>query len=289
MVQNLNGRLSFVYDCPPKQYYRLTKAKIKLFLLSVLVGIFLLPQIAYLTSITPENLIDLTNRERTAQGLTPLTANQLLVQAAEDKGQAILAAQAFSHTLGDRRFSSWVRDAGYNYSYVGENLAIDFNTGEGIIQAWNNSPLHKKNLLSPYYQEIGIAALAGEFQGQATTLVVQVFGAPATGAVQPLAANTGFNYLNNNFNLAPTELTSLKAEDLLTHAVINQGQPLPANEKISLSNSGYSLSQVNKFFVQPNYQALNNFLVTLASLILFYLLIYLYYYYFLKINKLISI
>ena len=289
MVQNLNGRLRFVYGCPPKHSYKLTKAGIKLSLLSVLMGIFLLPQVAYLTSITPENLIDLTNREREAQGLTPLAANQLLVKAAEDKGQAILAAQAFSHTLGDRRFSSWIRDAGYNYSYVGENLAIDFNTGEGVIQAWNNSPLHKKNLLSPYYQEIGIAALAGKFQGQATTLVVQVFGAPATGAVQPLAANTGFNYLNSNLNLAPAELTSLKAEDLLTHAVINQGQPLAANEKISLPNSDYSLSQVNKFFIQPNYQTLNNFLMTFASLVLFYLLVYLYYYYFLKINKLISI
>ena len=289
MVQNLNRRLRFIYDCPPKQYYRLTKAKIKLSLVSILIGIFLLPQIAYLTSITPENLIDLTNRERATQGLNPLTASQLLVQAAEDKGRAILEAQAFSHTLGDKRFSSWIRDAGYNYSYVGENLAIDFNTSEGVIQAWNNSPLHKKNLLSPYYQEIGIAALAGKFQGQNTTLVVQVFGAPAMGSVQPLAANTGFNYLNNNLNLAPAELTSLKAEDLLTHAIFNQGQPLPANEKISLPNSGYQLSQANKLFIQPNYQALNNFLMTLASLILFYLLIYLYYYYFLKINKLISI
>ncbi len=292
MIQRINGRLIFTYGGPKKEYNRLIKANLKLSLLGALIGIFLLPGLAYLSTITPEKLIELTNQERQSQGLNSLTVNQLLTQAAIQKGQSILAANTFKHTINDKTFSSWVKDTGYNYSYVGENLAIDFMTSEGVMEAWNNSPLHKKNLLSPYYQETGIAAMPGKFQGQDTTVVVQIFGAPAVGSAAPLTGDSESWHLNSS--LIPEEVKLFDprltgAENLLTRAIISQEVLPPANDKITLPADIYGASRVNTFIAQPDYQGFsNNFFIVFLSLLTAYSLIFLLTHYFLKINKLSS-
>lgn len=145
-------------------------------LLVVLIGIFLLPNRAMASPITNEMIIELSNQERTQAGVTSLVQNEQLNQAAKSKAEDLLKAQVFEHNIGEKKFSAWILETDYNYSYVGENLAIDFITSEGIIKAWISSEDHKKNLLSPNYREIGVAVLEGNFQGQNTVLVVQVFG-----------------------------------------------------------------------------------------------------------------
>ncbi|MFH1583435.1 MAG: CAP domain-containing protein [Candidatus Falkowbacteria bacterium] len=290
MVQKINGRLAFVYGSGSK---KLISLKFKLSLLSMLVGIFLLPNLAYLSAITPEEIISLTNQERETAGLNVLTANQLLTQAAIAKGKAILESQTFKHNIDDRKFSSWIRDTGYNYSYIGENLAIDFVTSQGVVEAWKNSPLHKKNLLSPYYQEIGISAIDGKFQGQNTTVVVQIFGSPAVGLFQPLAPDSGLSRINSNINFLETDLTGYqlgRAENLLTHSILNQ-ELLPAfDSKLIIPAENILGVSSYKLFVQPeSYSTADNFLIIFTSLTLIYLLVFLYYYYFFKINKLASI
>ncbi|MDO8667950.1 MAG: CAP domain-containing protein [bacterium] len=291
MILRINGRLAFTYGCPKKQSNKLTGVNFKLSLLGFAIGIFLLPQVAYLSTITPEKLIELTNLERQAAGLNLLTANQSLTQAAILKGEAIFETNTFKHTINDKKFSAWVRDTGYNYSYVGENLAIDFATSEGVIEAWKNSPLHKKNLLNPYYQEIGISAAPGKFQGQDTIVVVQVFGAPALGSAVPIIMDSGLN-LNSNFISPEINLSNWQAnaqtENLLSHSVISQ-ELLPLyNNKLALAAYSYEAGPLNKFIIQSDLTAINNFLITFGLISLIYLLIFLYYYYFLKINKLIS-
>jgi len=69
-------------------------------------------------------------------------------------------------------------------SSAGENLAIGFLDSEEVYQAWNNSPSHKANLFNPNYQDIGITVLKGDFQGNETYVVVQLFGAPKTKQAQ---------------------------------------------------------------------------------------------------------
>lgn len=265
---------------------KLTKNCFKLSLVVALLGIFLLPKIAYLSTITPEKLIELTNQARTDLGLNTLTANQLLTKAAIEKGQAILTANTFGHTINNQKFSNWIKSAGYNYSYAGENLAIDFVTSEGVMDAWNNSPAHKKNLLSPYYQEIGVAAIEGKFQGQKTIVVIQEFGAPAAGSVQPLTLNSGLS--NFNANLIAPEYG--QAENLLTHSVLGQELKPLYDNKLILPALNYQVKRLNTFFIQPNYAGSpGGFVLIFTFLTLIYLLVFLYYYYFLKINKLISV
>jgi|GEM_PF-2265424 len=156
-------------------------------LLLALIGIFLLPKTAHLSGIAPDRIIELVNRERGQAGLERLAADDLLIEAAARKGQDLLAAQIFSHTLSGRKFSAWIKDAGYAYSYAGENLAMDFQTSEGAVNGWLDSPLHKKNILNDLYKETGVAAITGNFQGQETTIIVQLFGAPPQ-AETPVAA-----------------------------------------------------------------------------------------------------
>lgn len=146
-------------------------------LLVVLIGIFLLQNKAIASPVTNEMIIDLSNKERMQAGITSLVQNERLNQAAQGKAEDLLKAQIFEHNIGGKKFSAWVLEKDYNYSYVGENLAIDFITSEGIIKAWISSEDHKKNLLSSNYKEIGVAVLEGTFQGQNTILVVQIFGA----------------------------------------------------------------------------------------------------------------
>lgn len=287
MVQKINGQLVFTYS----RLKQPKKSAFKLSLLSMLIGIFLLPNLAYLSEITPEKLIELTNKERQNSGLNLLTANQLLTQAATLKGQAILDSQTFKHTINDKKFSGWIKEAGYNYSYVGENLAIDFNSSEGVIEAWKNSLLHKKNLLSPYYQEIGLAAVAGKFQGQETTVIVQIFGAPAQASVQPLTPNNnGWNA--NGLTVTAPQIDSAawsnaRAENLLTHA-ISERQFWPEESfKLALPYENSQAEQLNKFIIQPaDGKIMNNFFMIFSAITLLYFLISLYYYYFLKINNL---
>ncbi len=290
MVNLINEQLTFCYNCNYRQDNKiLFKEKLLISLLVILIGIFLLPKPALLSSISPEKLIELTNSDRVKSGLSPLTVNQLLTKAALDKSRAILNSQIFKHNIGDKKFSSWVQDVGYNYSYVGENLAIDFSSGEGVMSAWENSYLHNKNLLSPYFKEIGVAAAKGNFQGQETTVVVQIFGAPAKGSVTPKIFSNNLNLLGQYQNslLAQDILSNnqIESENLIIHSIANR-LLLPATpNKISYSRASDLNNSLSKFFEQFNHSAYWQFLIIFTSISTILLLLYLYYFYFFKIFK----
>jgi len=65
----------------------------------------------------------------------------------------------FSHTgsdgltVGDR-----VRNAGYDWSAVGENIAAGQETIDIVMAAWLDSPGHCANIMSPVYTEFGAAS-----------------------------------------------------------------------------------------------------------------------------------
>lgn len=151
--------------------------------LFLLVGAFLLPEIVRASAISDENIINITNKVRQEEGLNNLSANQLLSKAAYDKADAIFRDQVFQHDIGDKRFSKWVKEAGYQYESVGENLAIDFVSSEGAMDAWLSSPSHKKNILNPKFQEIGVAVKEDSFEGRDSLLIVQIFGTPSSKTV----------------------------------------------------------------------------------------------------------
>jgi len=122
-------------------------------------------------------LVEMLNEQRQEQGIGVLVENAELNQAAMLKAQHMLNEDYFSHNSPNGITPwFWFQIAGYEYYYAGENLGIGFLDSGEIHQAWNDSPLHKDNLLNPNYKEIGIAILRGELNGQDNTIVVQLFG-----------------------------------------------------------------------------------------------------------------
>ena len=145
---------------------------------------------------TTELLVD-TNNERLGDGLGELQINDKLSQAAFLKAQNMFSEQYWAHVSpsGIEPWK-WFGDVGYNYSYAGENLAKNYPTANATVKAWMNSPTHRENILNKEYTDVGFAVVDGQLNGQNTTLVVALYGAPVTvAAVQTASAQqaTGFS------------------------------------------------------------------------------------------------
>ena len=148
-----------------------------------------IPGVLGLTSnITADQVIELTNQQRQSSGLQPLTLDKDLIEAATQKGADMIAKNYWAHTSPDGK-TPWdfFQNVNYKYLYAGENLARDFMESDAVVDAWMNSSTHRDNLLSSRYQEIGIAVIEDTFQGQPTTLVIQMFGTRVGSAI-PLAS-----------------------------------------------------------------------------------------------------
>lgn len=148
--------------------------------------------LGYASTITPKQVIKLTNDKRVDLGLDPLIFNQSLSEAALAKGQDMFADQYWSHVAPDG-LNPWyfIKQAGYKYRLAGENLARDFSNTESMMAAWMASPTHRANIINSRYDEIGIAVIDGSLDGYETTLVVQMFGSQVIAGTQPsLVAET---------------------------------------------------------------------------------------------------
>lgn len=142
----------------------------------------LTPSYAELSTITVDRITQLTNAERTKQGLAPLKTNAKLAAAAREKGEHMLEEDYFAHISPSGVTPwFWMAKAGYTYQIAGENLAIDFTEAEDVVAAWIASPSHRENMLQSAYTETGVAVVTGEFQGGTSIIVVHMFGNP-TGA-----------------------------------------------------------------------------------------------------------
>lgn len=153
------------------------------------------PKSVFFAKITSSEIFELLDTQRKSQGLSPLKENLGLDQAALLKAQHMFAQDYFGHKSPDGISGwYWIKKAGYDYESAGENLAIGFLDSKEVHKAWNDSQLHRQNLLNPYFEDVGIAVLTGEFEGNETTIVVQLFGKPkstlAEKIVPPVEAKT---------------------------------------------------------------------------------------------------
>lgn len=137
-------------------------------------------------------VIKLVNQSRTAAGVGELKENELLSKAADDKAKDMIANDYFAHNSPSGITPwYWIENSGYNYKYAGENLAMDFFSAEKQQAAWMASAKHKKNILNSNYREVGVAVRQGVISGHISTITVQMFGSPYSGAVKegPLENN----------------------------------------------------------------------------------------------------
>ena len=134
-------------------------------------------RIQALADISTQELLKFTNEKRVENGLPPLIVNSELENAAYAKAQDMFEKDYWAHNSPDGT-TPWffIKGAGYEYVYAGENLAKGFTDSGDVVNAWMASPSHKENLLSQNFKDVGFAVKAGRLGGEDTFLVVQEFG-----------------------------------------------------------------------------------------------------------------
>jgi uncharacterized protein YkwD len=128
------------------------------------------------------------NAVRARHKLAPLRLSPSLSSAANAHSQAMADRGFFSHSSADgtafwKRVQKYYGSSGYGYWSVGENLlwrspSVDATEA---VRMWLESPPHRKNLLSPQWREVGLAAVRvpaapGTFDGLDVTIVTADFG-----------------------------------------------------------------------------------------------------------------
>jgi len=129
------------------------------------------------------------NGYRVARGLGALSVSPALTAAANGHSGQMARMGFFSHNSADgRSFSQRVAQfypaRGFRSWTVGENLVWG-GPDIGAVRAfrlWLGSPMHRANLLSPRWREIGLGAVhstsaPGVYGGGAATIVTADFGA----------------------------------------------------------------------------------------------------------------
>lgn len=137
--------------------------------------------LGFATNISVEEVLSATNAQRAQLGLAPLTLNTQLSAAALAKAQDMLDNQYWAHTSPQGK-QPWdfIKAANYSYKLAGENLARDFYHTQDMVDAWMASPTHRDNIVNSQYEQMGLAVVNGKLEGFETTLVVQLFGTPAS-------------------------------------------------------------------------------------------------------------
>lgn len=144
---------------------------------SLVISSFVFISVAEASDIAPGEVIALTNSAREKEGLIPLVSNTKLASAARDKAEDMLKNDYFAHTSPkgvDPWY--WIKKAGYEYKYAGENLAINYTDAKEQHSAWMKSATHRANILNAHYREIGVATVEGKINGETSLVTVELFG-----------------------------------------------------------------------------------------------------------------
>lgn len=106
-------------------------------------------------------MLSRVNDARRQAGLAPLAANPLLDQISRQHAEDMLARSYFSHRTPEGKGPSdraW--DGGYR-SGVGEILVEQRFSPKEALDAWLNSPGHRKIILDPNCRELGLGLAIG--------------------------------------------------------------------------------------------------------------------------------
>lgn len=111
--------------------------------------------------IQPEawRLVLLANSERNQLGVSPLWWDPALAKAALQHCQRMAQEGEIAHRYGgEANVDQRAAQAGAHFSLIEENIGIGASPAE-VHKAWMNSSEHKKNLLNPDVDRVGIAVL----------------------------------------------------------------------------------------------------------------------------------
>lgn len=226
-----------------------------LLLLKVIVFVapIMLPSASVFSSaITATNVILLTNQTRFNLGLHELTQNSALMVAAQAKAVDMLNNQYFAH-YSPEGLSPWyfIKSQGYAYERAGENLAVHYTTAEGVHDGWLASPAHRANIVKEEFTEIGVGVVNGEFEGNPSTIVVQLFGKPK--AADAVSEEPEKEEITNMVVDSEDEKNEPIVSDLSNDVL--QDQPVTeVQENQAVKNREQQIAEESKVVVKPTHK-----------------------------------
>ena len=128
------------------------------------------------------------NEVRAEHGLRPLALSSSLTAAAAQHSESMADLGYFTHESHDgtvfwQRIGQFYGTRGYTGWSVGENIVFGSEplSADDVVQAWLDSPPHRRNLLSPAWREIGVGVVSatgapGVFGGDDILLATADFG-----------------------------------------------------------------------------------------------------------------
>lgn len=146
------------------------------------------------TAAAEEELVGLINGLREAQGLPPMAHDAALRELARERSADMARRSYFSHEIpGVGDAAAWALGELPDAMEAAENLGRS-NAGNGVVigtlfGAWVESPGHRRNLLKPELNRVGIGVAEIAGPGETTTkLVTQLFAASDSPLVRTSAA-----------------------------------------------------------------------------------------------------
>ena len=106
-----------------------------------------------------KRILALANQARSQAGAPPLVWDPALAAAARKHCERMVAEGPISHRYGgEPDLSERASIDGAHFSLIEENIAVGSNPGE-IHDGWMNSPGHRRNLLNPEVDHVGISVI----------------------------------------------------------------------------------------------------------------------------------
>ena len=104
-----------------------------------------------------QQVLELVNKERSKNGLSPLTLDYSLSNVATKKSQDMINKNYFDHT--SPTYGSpfdMMKQFGISYRSAGENIAKGQRTPQEVMNAWMNSAGHRANILNSSFTKLGV-------------------------------------------------------------------------------------------------------------------------------------
>lgn len=124
-----------------------------------------------------KKLLELTNAERKKAELPPLSPSPLLFRTARAHSANMAKQRKMEHDLDGMNPFQRIKAVGYRYAWAGENIAYGDSVipMERLMKAWMDSKVHRDNILSDKFTEIGLGVVRNE---QDELYYTQVFAKP---------------------------------------------------------------------------------------------------------------
>lgn len=100
-------------------------------------------------------LLKLHNDHRVSKGLHPLALDNRLKNAAQGHSDWMFVNKKMTHDQNGKTVGKRVTEAGFLWSWVGENIAAGYPDAQKVFQAWLNSSGHRANIENPNFTHVG--------------------------------------------------------------------------------------------------------------------------------------